>query len=879
MWTNSTARLLLVSAEHMGKVACVLASLAGSGAAWAQCGAVWDAPANRTLSPLKALADWDLDGAGPMPTTAIAIARDSGPLPTPLRLFVREDSRMVAFGPPLAIAGDDGGAGCLSLLAWQGGMYAATSVVVFNVANGLVRLASPTSAQWETVATVSNSIYTPYISALAQYNGDLIAVGRFGTIAGQNIVDVARWNGSTWSRLGISGFTPNQYVWATSAHVHAGDLYVGFESTFTSQVQVDGLSTVGLARWNGSGWSAPNASNAAPMPTVNDLTTWNSKLVVAANSFQGLQTWDGSQWTSIPLPTAVGAPVSVVARGGELHVAGTGAIAMWDGSTWAVNAGLRRRGVLHAFNDTVVHAGPITSSQSGLSIARPDSIVVNSGGAGWAELGVGEEFVVVKHVSALGGNVYVFGVQSTGAGAREGLFRRPAGSTQAWEYLGGSGASYNQGLIECNGVLLDNGGNVVIAGAISSMGGQAVSNVVRLVNGVASTVGGGLSRVNGVSVIDGIAYFATNFGVYAWDGADTFTLRPGSDNYFCWDVAQSHAGLSPMISRALPATAGMYRPNSDGQTWQLFWSMSSFTPYELESAGEGLFSVWRNNSNGQQRILRMSPIDATSTIANTSGGIFELSNTGPGRTLLAAGNFTSIEGRSAVGIAKWTLADGWGQFAAPLVGPVDRLAWDGVDQWAGNSTGDTRRLSAGPGRAAAMYRWTSNSQAPVVTTPPASQALCVGRVLRLSVEYAAVPYPDVRWRRNGVPLVDGPQASGAFVLGSATDRLSLYGFAASDAGAYDCTLTNACETVTSLAASVTLGECSCDSIDFNNDTSLFDPMDVDAFFSVFSEGPCIPVGATCNDIDFNNDGSLFDPCDIDVFLLVFSEGPCTSCGQ
>ncbi len=79
------------------------------------------------------------------------------------------------------------------------------------------------------------------------------------------------------------------------------------------------------------------------------------------------------------------------------------------------------------------------------------------------------------------------------------------------------------------------------------------------------------------------------------------------------------------------------------------------------------------------------------------------------------------------------------------------------------------------------------------------------------------------------------------------------------------------------------GDCSqgptCDTIDFNNDTSLFDPQDIDAFLSVYSEGPCIPDTATCNDIDFNNDGSVFDPCDIDSFLLQFSEGPCTLCGS
>jgi hypothetical protein len=70
----------------------------------------------------------------------------------------------------------------------------------------------------------------------------------------------------------------------------------------------------------------------------------------------------------------------------------------------------------------------------------------------------------------------------------------------------------------------------------------------------------------------------------------------------------------------------------------------------------------------------------------------------------------------------------------------------------------------------------------------------------------------------------------------------------------------------------------CDGIDINNDASSFDPQDIEAFLSVYGEGPCVPETATCSDIDFNNDGALFDPCDIDAFLLVFSEGPCTLCG-
>ncbi|MFO0856373.1 MAG: DNRLRE domain-containing protein [Phycisphaerales bacterium] len=71
----------------------------------------------------------------------------------------------------------------------------------------------------------------------------------------------------------------------------------------------------------------------------------------------------------------------------------------------------------------------------------------------------------------------------------------------------------------------------------------------------------------------------------------------------------------------------------------------------------------------------------------------------------------------------------------------------------------------------------------------------------------------------------------------------------------------------------------CNDIDFNNDGSFFDPQDIDAFLSVYGEGPCIPASATCDSIDFNNDTSVFDPCDIDSFLTVFGEGPCTVCGQ
>jgi hypothetical protein len=73
---------------------------------------------------------------------------------------------------------------------------------------------------------------------------------------------------------------------------------------------------------------------------------------------------------------------------------------------------------------------------------------------------------------------------------------------------------------------------------------------------------------------------------------------------------------------------------------------------------------------------------------------------------------------------------------------------------------------------------------------------------------------------------------------------------------------------------LTLSGAPCGDVDFNNDGSLFDVQDVDAFLSVFSEGPCVPEGAQCDPVDFDRNGSQFDVEDIDTFLRVFSEGPC-----
>ena len=71
---------------------------------------------------------------------------------------------------------------------------------------------------------------------------------------------------------------------------------------------------------------------------------------------------------------------------------------------------------------------------------------------------------------------------------------------------------------------------------------------------------------------------------------------------------------------------------------------------------------------------------------------------------------------------------------------------------------------------------------------------------------------------------------------------------------------------------VTISTIGCDSLDFNNDGTI-EPGDVDAYFSILGEGPCLPEENTCSDLDFNNDGDI-EPGDVDAYFSVLGEGPC-----
>jgi hypothetical protein len=108
------------------------------------------------------------------------------------------------------------------------------------------------------------------VFALAVSGSNLYAVGYFTTAGGVPANFISKWNGSAWSALGsglgsrTDGFSPDVRALAVSGT----DLYVGGDFVTAGGVRVNGI-----AKWNGSTWSALGSGMGGswPSPKTSEL--------------------------------------------------------------------------------------------------------------------------------------------------------------------------------------------------------------------------------------------------------------------------------------------------------------------------------------------------------------------------------------------------------------------------------------------------------------------------------------------------------------------------------------------------------------------------------------------------------------------------------
>lgn len=136
--------------------------------------------------------------------------------------------------------------------------------------------------------------------------------------------------------------------------------------------------------------------------------------------------------------------------------------------------------------------------------------------------------------------------------------------------------------------------------------------------------------------------------------------------------------------------------------------------------------------------------------------------------------------------------------------------------------------------------------APVFLLQPVAQSSCVGGSVSFAVNASGSPAPIYQWRLNDVPLSNGGNIIGADSATLVIDSVGL-----TDAGNYDCVVSNVCGSPNSDDASLVVFASG--SGDVNGDT-MVDGADVQGFIDELLT--CGPVSATYCSADMDSNGTV-----------------------
>jgi trimeric autotransporter adhesin len=235
--------------------------------------------------------------------------------------------------------------------------------------------------EWSPVGAASGTPIVDHASAFAEYDGNLIAGGRFVGLQGSTHY-IAQWDGAAWQTLGQG--TSSSPLALTN---YNGDLVAG--GTFTT---AGGQPASRIARWDGQQW---HAMGDGLNGTVWALTVFNGELIAGGSFSPGnVARWTGSTWET--LGSGVNGLVrTLTVHNGELYGGGSftnagglpaNRIARWDGAAWhAAGDGFSSSVLCLVSVDSTLFAGgdfESTGTVPARGIARWD-------GTSWSAVGEG----------------------------------------------------------------------------------------------------------------------------------------------------------------------------------------------------------------------------------------------------------------------------------------------------------------------------------------------------------------------------------------------------------------------------------------------------------------------------------------------------------
>jgi len=316
------------------------------------------------------------------------------------------------------------------------------------------------------------------VFAIAISGSNVYVGGSFNTAGDSSANYIAKWDGTTWSTLGLG---MNGFVTALAVAGN-GDLYAG--GNFTT---AGGVSANRVARWDGSTWSPVGSGTNGPVWDLKisgtDVYAGGEFTTAGGGSASKIARWNGSSWS--PLGSGMNDRVNAIALSGngDLYVGGrfttaggvsANKIAKWNGSGWSalgsgLTSGIQSQVNTIVISGSTVYAGGFFTLAGGL----PANNIAMWDGSSWSPLGSG----IVGAVDALaiseGGTLYVGGdFISAGGYAANNI---TAWNGSSWSTLG-SGVNSSGG----NWVLalaISGNGNVYAGGFFTTAGNRAANNI------------------------------------------------------------------------------------------------------------------------------------------------------------------------------------------------------------------------------------------------------------------------------------------------------------------------------------------------------------------------------------------------------------------
>lgn len=675
----------------------------------------------------------------------------------------------------------------------------------------------------------------------------LYAAGYFSLTGIEPIRGVARWNGKDWFAVGTGIDGPVQSM--LPIHDDQGPaLYAG------GSIRIPGSPISNyILRWDGNAWTSASPN---PQGIPSSLATFNLGTeqvlctgvtngggVVQFNSstWQPLSSGHGGAYTNFSNDHVTALAAYDAGAGRALYVGGRfafaggipiRAIARWDGSSFAP-LGTGVEGVVFALAVFDDGTGPALYAAGNFPTAggNPARNIARWNGSAWSAVGTG-----IGEADDAVASLEVFD-DGTGPALYAGGLFDSAGGKKASNIAKWNGTDWSpvkggvDGWVNCLRAVREKGVPVLYAGGnFYSADGKPAEGIARWNGSEWSGVGGGL-RINDygwaatiLEYDDGSGpalyvggYFDAAGGIPAnsiarWDGLHWSPVGDGVQTFDIWSLAAFDDGSGRALYAggdfvAAGASSASCIAKWDGRIWQpvgtgLYTDESGFEFRAVQTLlsfddgnGPSLFvgghfrAIDNHYFLNIARLVHSAPsspsiLHATGSLSVCAGDAATFSVLAMGKGSLGyqwrRGTASLTDGPNVAGAQTPTLT-------VRTLSPGSEIPYNCVvTDSACSVVSATAYLSVPP-------------SPPIITRQPSPASVLLGSDVTLSIGVDYSPLNALAWRKNGSPLKESP-----YVHGVATGSLTLTGATFSDAGQYDVVITNACGSVTSNPARLTV---------------------------------------------------------------------------